>query len=129
MTEAHTIAQLPQEVKTAQRLIWIQSTVGIVAITLRIGLIVTETYPSWQSLLPPLGLLTLILPLLLGVLAASFLSRKKWTQTTTFITEGVAVFLVLLFGLRDLSTLVSLILGIVAVFWLTRPAALFWFNR
>ncbi|GAA3818271.1 hypothetical protein GCM10022226_43530 [Sphaerisporangium flaviroseum] len=130
MSEPHKVDLMPREVTTARWVMWVQVALSLLALVL-LGFALTSAIDlSGGGLLLLLGL-GIVTTILLGVLAARYPSRRRWVRITAFVVEGL---LILDWGYNvasdfTVTSLFNVILPVIVVILLSRPAASAWFDR
>jgi hypothetical protein len=132
MSEPYKPELMPQAVKTARLLMWIQVAIPLLGfVVLFIFFLGGSTGIGGLGILPFVLILSLAITVLVGVLAASCTSRKRWVRITALVIESLMI-LEEGYGLvtgPSFNGLISLTLAVVVVVQLSRPVASAWFDR
>jgi hypothetical protein len=128
MSEQDFTRQMPAEARTARIIMFVQ------------GGLILAIYLLFLFLLPAQGLsgaLTVLVMLnlawgfiIVGV-AFNFSSRKRWVRIAAMVVEGIIVLngvITLLGGGNAIGSLIGLLLAVLVLYQLIRPAARVWFG-
>ncbi|MEV5413270.1 hypothetical protein AB0K60_31110 [Thermopolyspora sp. NPDC052614] len=128
MSEQDFTREMPAEARTARVIMFVQGGLILVIYLILLFLLASQ---GVAGSLTVLILLNLAWGFIIVGVAFNFGSGKRWVRIAALIVEGIIVFnaaLTLFSGGNVAATLIGLILAIVVLYQLTRPAARGWFG-
>ncbi len=128
MSEQDFTHRMPSEARSARVIMFVQGGFVLLVYLLFLFLLPAQ---GLSGALTVLVLLNLAWGFIIVGVAFNFATRKRWVRIAAMVVEGIIVFLgvfTLLGGGNTIGGLINLLLAVLVIYLLIRPAARVWFG-